>query len=913
MTRISPALLIAPVDEKVTAVGNNIGTATWVVCHKWESNQYYSFLVSASGISSNPTISTVGQYIGGEMEWAKGYIKTSPDGSKLAAAHNLMNCIEIFDFNNVTGAITNPILDNNYPTPPGFDPGGPYGVEFSPNSKLLYISQWKLGKQIFQYDLEAGSPEDILASRNLVATVSGPAFGGLQIGPDNRMYIARWQNGYLSRISSPNTYGTGCNFQEHAVDLAGRESGYGLPPFIQSFFQFSVEYFFDPACFGTPTQFYTSCSDDPDSVRWNFGDPLSGLLNTSTELNPSHLFVDTSMYLFAVTLSAYIGDHHVNAFHLVGANDPPVVNLGEDATICTGGSYTIDAGPGFSSYLWQNGDTSQTITSDTTGLYWCEVTNQYFCSDRDSVFLTILPAYEFTVDTSICRGETIFIGGGFQGEPGTYYDSLLTLLGCDSVYITNLTVKDTFQTVFNIAICEGDSIFAGGDWQHATGIYFDYLQSILGCDSTIVTNLNVGSNMIISSDITICPGDSVFLQGEWQFQPGTFYDTVSYGSECDSIFITQLMLADTFHINNAASICQGDSIFLGGAWQTMAGIYTDQLFTSFGCDSTIVTALTVIPQKFGTDQATICEGDSIFLGGDWQTQSGFYDNLLQAATGCDSIVTVQLFVTPVVYGSDTLYICDGDSVLIGGMWRTTAGSYSHTELSMAGCDSIVSTTLNVNEVFSIERDTSICEGETIFLGDAWQDQPGAYYDYLLTIKGCDSTILTNLSIIASPDVFLGNDTIMQDGTELLLDATYPGASYLWQDGSADPTYIVKDQGAYSVIVSTACGEKTDSIFVTYGNFYCDPYTPTAFTPNMDGKNDTFKPILGCEILEYKLYIFNRWGELLFTSNNRDQGWDGTINNQPANADVYVWVLVYKMGLYDKIYEKTAKGNVALLR
>jgi gliding motility-associated-like protein len=904
-------LLVAPADEKVTAVGNSIGTATWVIAHKWESNQYYAFLVAASGISANPVISSVGQYMGGDMEWAKGYMKSSPDGTKLAVAHNTMHSIEIFDFNNATGVISNPILDNGYIG----DPGGPYGLEFSPNSKLLYVSQWKEGRKIFQYDLEAGSPDDILASKNLVASVGqGDApFGALQIGPDNRMYIARDQVTYLSRIAYPNVYGTGCTFQADAVQLAGRQSRYGLPPFIQSFFQFSVEYYYDPACFGTPTQFYTSSSDDPDSVRWNFGDPLSGAENVSTLLNPQHLFIDTTKWLFAVSLKAYIGNHSVNAMHLIFVSDPPAVTLGNDTTVCTGDSYVIDAGAGFAGYLWQNGDTSQTITADTSGLYWCEVRNAAFCTDRDSVFLTILPKYTFTADTSICKGETIFIGGGNQGEPGTYYDSLLTVMGCDSVMVTNLTVKDTFRIVYDMAICEGDSIFAGGGWQNETGSYFDYYQTMLGCDSTIVTNLTVGSNMIIPEAVKICPGDSAFLEGAWQQQPGIYYDTISSGTGCDSVFITTLALADTFYITTAASICQGDSIFLEGSWQKLAGTYLDHFFTVIGCDSTIATQLTVISPKFGTDQATICEGDSIFTGGAWQTQAGTYLNNLLSAAGCDSIVTFTLLVTPVVYGTDQASICKGDSIFLGGAYQTSAGIYSDTHMSAAGCDSIVSTTLNVNERFTVDKDTSICEGESIFLGNAWQDKAGTYYDYLLTIKGCDSTIMTDLSIISMPTVYLGNDTILQDGSEILLDATYPGASYLWQDGTTDSTYLVKLEGSYSVTVTTSCGANTDSIYVTFGNFFCDPYAPNAFTPNQDGKNDSFRPILGCEILDYKLYIFNRWGEMIFTTTDRNEGWDGMIKNQPASADVYVWVLVYKMGLYNMITEKTAKGNVVLMR
>ncbi len=323
--------LIAPTCEKVTAVGHSDGYSTWVITHQWGTNAFYAYLVTSSGVNTTPVISNAGDIIQGDMEFSKGYLKSSPDGSKIAIANNTMWTIELFNLNNTSGVISYILKDYNFTG----NNGGPYGVEFSPNSKLLYICQWKDGKKVFQYDLLAGTSQQILDSRIIVASVgqNSDPMGALQIGPDNRLYIARWQYAYMSVLISPNTLGMGCNYVADAVHLGGREGAYGLPPFIQSFFTFNAEFYYDtPVCHGDTINFYASLSDDPDSVIWDFGDPASGPDNSSTLVNPKHFFVGTAP-MFMVTLQAYISGHNANAFHLVAVHNKPVVDAGADQSI----------------------------------------------------------------------------------------------------------------------------------------------------------------------------------------------------------------------------------------------------------------------------------------------------------------------------------------------------------------------------------------------------------------------------------------------------------------------------------------------------------------------------------------------------------------------------------------------------
>ncbi|MCF8344303.1 MAG: hypothetical protein K9H13_06670, partial [Bacteroidales bacterium] len=146
--------------EKVTAV-KNAGDGFWVISHEYNTNSFYAYEVSASGVDvNNPVISSLGKVITGNMIDAAGYLKASPDGTKIAKANHFSQTVEIFDFDDETGLVSNAILDDDYEPKP-------YGIEFSPDSKVLYVtaSGGLINSYLYQYDLTAGSPQEILDSR----------------------------------------------------------------------------------------------------------------------------------------------------------------------------------------------------------------------------------------------------------------------------------------------------------------------------------------------------------------------------------------------------------------------------------------------------------------------------------------------------------------------------------------------------------------------------------------------------------------------------------------------------------------------------------------------------------------------------------------------------------------------------
>ena len=335
------------------------------------------------------------------------------------------------------------------------------------------------------------------------------------------------------------------------------------------------------------------------------------------------------------------------------------------------------------------------IYQNFSGIYYDTLNSIYTC---DSVIITNLLVLQinttFIYDT-ICQGDSILAGGDFQNTEGIYYDTLQGFYSCDSIIITDLTIIPVQFTYVYDTICQSDSIFAGGTYQDTAGVYFDTLSGIATCDSIIVTNLTVSPIYNTILDITICFGDSVLAGGGYQNSPGSYYDTITSLLACDSIIITNLTIAPPYSLLVFDSICQNDSVFVAGDYQNTQGIYYDSLLSIIGCDSIRTTFLTVLPLSSIILYDTICEGDSVFTGGTYKKSAGIYYDTLFGVYTCDSIVITELTVLLTSYL--TLYdsVCYGDSLFVGGAYQTTTGLFYDTLFNTFGCDSIIITDLTV--------------------------------------------------------------------------------------------------------------------------------------------------------------------------------------------------------------------------
>jgi WD40 repeat protein len=214
-------LLISPVAEKLAAVRHKNGRDVWVVGHRWNSNAFVAYLVTADGVQTKPILSNVGTMHAGPGRNAIGCMKFSPDGTKLAAAiWRESNKFEVFDFDRTTGLVSKPRQFGPYEEA--------YGVEFSPDGTKLYGTNNGTGggaAQIWQFDLKTDKATKIGDSKNR-------KIGALQRGPDGKIYVAREDNPFLGIIQNPNAAGLACKYEDDGLSLGGKRSKFGLPNFV---------------------------------------------------------------------------------------------------------------------------------------------------------------------------------------------------------------------------------------------------------------------------------------------------------------------------------------------------------------------------------------------------------------------------------------------------------------------------------------------------------------------------------------------------------------------------------------------------------------------------------------------------------------------------------------------------------
>ena len=281
-------------SEKLTAIRNQSKTGFWILSHF--KNKFYAYQLEASGLNTTPIITTIAPLIttDGYRRNAMGQMKVSPDGKKIAIAHgqnysilgssiNNGGFVYLYDFDNSTGLISNPILVKNYIEA--------YGVEFSENSSVLYLSY---DSGLLQYDIYNSN---INATENII--YSYRSFG-LQIAPNNKIYVVNYSTLKLGVINNPNILGIGCDFQFEAVDLGTGNRAIGLPSYVTSFFNPEIKV--ENYCVGDATTFTINTAQTILNASWNFDDGT-----TSSDINASHQFTTPGIYNVSVTATTATG------------------------------------------------------------------------------------------------------------------------------------------------------------------------------------------------------------------------------------------------------------------------------------------------------------------------------------------------------------------------------------------------------------------------------------------------------------------------------------------------------------------------------------------------------------------------------------------------------------------------------
>ncbi len=459
------------IAEKVTAVKHAKEGKYWIVTKKEGNQDVYAYLVDSSGIDTTPIISQIANFASNTI----GTMKSAHNGTALAiCTFGFFGspAVHYADFDNCSGVVSNHQIIQNV---------GAYGVSFSPNDSLIYVSG---GTTLRQYKRFSANISSTLKTYNV-------SVQNLQLGPDKKLYLASPGLPSLSTVNNPNSYDDP-GIQVNSVSLAGRTVQYGLPNFFNAYVEdgASIEFFnASNLCLGDETKFLVGTSIANPNWFWDFGDAAT-LSDTSNLSNPTYTYADTGSYLVtAIASGNCVADTFLNT---VSIKIAPVVDLGADTFICPiNDTIRLDAENSNLDvvYTWSTGDTTQLITATSPGKYYVTLElDGSDCADSDTITIDLIMFAESIEDTCILLGGSIALTANLDSShtyswtPGNTLDDSLSGMPVATPMSSTRYIMFINDTLHN-------------------------------CTATDSVYINVNEFQLLSGDSIICEGDSVIIKG----------------------------------------------------------------------------------------------------------------------------------------------------------------------------------------------------------------------------------------------------------------------------------------------------------------------------------------------------------------------------------------------------------------
>lgn len=599
--------------------------------------------------------------------------------------------------------------------------------------------------------------------------------------------------------------------------------------------------------------FYDNSTNSPTSWNWTF--PGSNV-PTSTDENPGTVCW-SSPGTYTVTLQA------CNSF---GCNTQSIdIEVSNGATvsvnsesICTGGSATLTANPSSSggTFLWSpGGETTQSITVSpgSTSNYSVTYTLPGCVSAPAVSTVTVVSGYNTTEDIDACQNSTVTYPDLTTEviTANTSHTSLLTSVGgCDSTVVTNVTMVTAYNQTESVSACENTSVtYPDGVTETITSStsHTSTLSSSTGCDSIIVTNVTMTTAYNTSENVTVCENTSyTYPDGFSETITGNTSHTSAMTSSggCDSTIVTNVTMTTAYNNTETVSACENASYtYPDGFSETITAntSHTSFMTTTGGCDSIIVTNVTMNTAYNTSENVSACNGSTYtYPDGFSETISGntSHTSSMTSSGGCDSIIVTNVTMTTAYNMNENVSVCENTVVTYpDGFSETITANTSHTSslTSSGGCDSTIITNVTMNAIYSMNENVTVCQNTAYTYPDGFSETITANTSHtssLTSSGGCDSTVVTNVTMTTAYNI---NENVVAcensvyiypDGFSETISGNTSHTSLLTSTSGCDSTIVT------SVSMSTAYNG-TENIDVCSGSTYVYPdgFSSTNITVN----------------------------------------------------------------------------------
>jgi len=608
-------------------------------------------------------------------------------------------------------------------------------------------------------------------------------------------------------------------------------------------------------------------------------------------------------------------------------NPLPTPDLGDDQTICADASaVTFDPGTGYDVYAWTGGVSTPTLSTKIAGVYEVEVTDDKGCKQTDEVELIVIdmPTPDIIKDETKCPGSShTFDVIGFDNGNGAF-----TYAWHDG------STNSTFQTSVEVSV-----------WVDITDAY--------GCTGrdlgSVIDKGDLTVNILDGITVDLCEGEDVVLIPNYKTADGYFFTWTNASTGTAETLTANTTGTYDLHVDNGAG-CEGA-----------------------GTIDVIVHPLPVL----STSTAAICDGEAATIGNDlggnytykWDTDEtsaqiivttgGTYEQVVTSNKGCISSTTVNVTLNsnPTPDLGDDITVCEEVLVTLSDksgqagltyVWSegsttnsispTSSGTYTVTATTSVDCkgvDDVLVTFIGI-PVVDLGDDITLCEGESTTI-DAENDNlsvrwntgqltseitVNATNEHIVTVDNgtCTANDTIQINVVSLPesniDQTIGDQPYCfneLNGRPITVEAG-PNSSYnySWGTGATTSQITIESPGTYVVSITVGNCEISDNITI---NDFCPStlYVPNTFTPDDNGLNDVFN-VEGTYITDYKMLVFDRWGLLLYETEDINMGWDGTYMGNLVQIDTYVYKIYYSINDTDGTpIPKQKVGHVNVIR
>ncbi len=514
-----------------------------------------------------------------------------------------------------------------------------------------------------------------------------------------------------------------------------------------------------------------------------------------------------------------------------------------------------------------------------------------------------------------------------------------------------IPVSPVISTVQTFDRCPGDSVLVGNHVYNQNGIFQDTLSAANGCDSLVSTTLNILPTTKSELNLTACFGGFANFNGT-QIPAGTSqnFTLKSTATGCDSIVSVNVSAVQPVFSSQNLTACAGGFANFNGT-QIPAGTSQDFTLKSTvtGCDSIISVNVAAVQPVFSTQNLTACAGGFANFNGT-QIPAGTSQNftLQSAATGCDSIVSVNVSALPVKNSNQNFTVCPSKKLVFNGIEISAGDSMVFQLTTSEGCDSLVTVVVESSPdlFFQLATENS-CKNKPTGSVSGF-DFLGGLPPLQFALNGSNysgSTTYGNLPVGAhtfsvgdAAGCFFEKDVFIESFPPLeieISDAVLPcdnsgtvlapvffgdttGLVLFWSNGAQTPEIQVFEAGKIKLEASNRCETLTKEIEVALTDsisFEKLLFVPNVFSAaaNLPG-NDVFRafPATDLTILEYQMDIYDRWGEHIFTTKKIEEGWNGFQRKKQILPGVFAWVLKMKTEVCGQVIEMKRQGDVLLM-